>query len=200
MANNGVPQQSSMNLTPKRRKQVINDLIFKLHGAIDNLRSTEEQYSSAWITSGALRKFIESNVTIESITRQANNTLSYTVSVNSNAVIKVANLGKITKAAVRGGAKGAAMGAVGGGGTGAGVGALIGITGGPIGVAIGAGIGAGAGAAIGGVGGVLPGAGLGGYLAYKFGDKFDVQIITLKDHFNGTFVEDNQRITFSCQF
>ena len=191
MANNGAP---------RRRQQAIDDFICKLHGAIDNWKSTEQQYSSAWITKGALKEFIESNVTIQIIPRQANNTPSYTASVNSNAVIKVAKLGKMAKAAVGGGAGGAAMGVVGGGGAGAGVGALIGIIGGPIGVAIGAGIGTGVGAAIGGVGGVVPGAGLGGYLAYIFGDKIDVQISTLNEHFNGTFVQRNQRITITCQF
>ena len=201
MANNGVPlpQESSIN-TPKKRKLVTDDLICRLRGAIDNWKSTDQQYSSTWITNGALRDFIERNVEIQNITRQANNTIGYTASVNCNAVIKVAKLGKITKAAVGGGAVGAALGAVGGGGTGAGVGALIGIIGGPIGVAIGAGIGAGVGATTGGVGGAVPGAGAGGYFAYKFGDKIDVKIITLKEHFNGTFVEHNQRITFSCQF
>ena len=185
------------------RKQASEDFMSRIYGALENWHAAQQggDEKRVWITKRAIRAFIERNIDFEDITRDDKMEVSYTASMNSKAVIKVARLGAVGRASVGGGAGGAALGVVSGGGAGAGVGALIGIIGGPIGVAIGAGIGAGVGAATGGVAAIVPGAGAGGLLAYKFAKKVDVKIISLKDHFNAQkFIEQSQRIKITCQF
>ena len=165
----------------RRIRQAEEDLTNRIIGAIEALQAEqghENQRGVMFVTRGAVERFIRNHTRIEIMPRHQGQN-RYKAIVNRNAVIRVAILGKIAKAAAGGGAAGASLGAVSGGGAGAGIGALIGIIGGPIGVAIGAGIGAGAGAAVGGAAGVAPGAGVGGYLAYKFGEKIDVQIETI---------------------
>ena len=185
---------------PLSLQQAIADFHKRIIGAFNSWLAQQRKDVTMILTNQAVKKFIERNVVIN-IVEQRDNSITYTATININAVLMVAKLGTLGKSAAGGGVAGASIGAVGGGGAGAGIGALIGIIGGPIGVGIGAGIGAGAGAAVGGAAGAVPGAGAGTYIAYKTAKKIPVQLVRdLQQYINGEVTTNDHQIIITCTF
>jgi len=145
-------------------QQCKDDFRKKLEGEIRQYCIRTYNRENVFILDKVLRDYVNTSITFISFGHNL-----VVISAKLSDVITVTGLGRFTRVAAGGGAAGAAAGVVGGGGAGAGIGAAIGIIGGPIGVGIGAAVGAGVGAAVGGVGGSIPGVGVGGWIARRFG-------------------------------